>query len=64
MFDFPDRLFFSIPQCWDNCLNVDFKELTPEFYYFPEFLRNSNNYDFGIKQNNERVDNVKLPPAL
>ncbi|KAJ6252193.1 beige/beach-related [Anaeramoeba flamelloides] len=63
-FDHPDRLFFSIPNTWKNCLegSGDFKELTPEFFYLPEFLINSNNFDFGKRQNDSKVNDVELPP--
>lgn len=33
-----------------------------EFYYFPEFLENGNEIDFGMKQNGEPVADVTLPP--
>jgi hypothetical protein len=44
-FDHPDRQFHSIEACWKSVLtmNGDYKELTPEFFYFPEFLRNEVN---------------------
>lgn len=37
------------------------KELIPEFYSLPEFLLNKNRFDFGKKQNGERVDDVIMP---
>lgn len=37
------------------------KELVPEFYYWPEFLRNRNQFDLGKKQKGERVNDVILP---
>lgn len=37
------------------------KELIPEFFYLPEFLLNLQNFNFGVRQNGERVENVKLP---
>ena len=45
-FDCADRLFSSIPECWDSCMTnyTDLKELIPEFFYFPEFLKNK--WDF------------------
>lgn len=63
-FDIPDRLFYSLPSAWNNCLQSpsDVKELTPEFFYLPEFLRNSNEFDLGVKQDGERVNDVELPP--
>ena len=41
-FDQPDRLFNSIGEAWESCLSnpADFRELTPEFYYLPEVLKN------------------------
>ena len=43
-FDFADRQFFSIPSTWNNIFRsgTDLKELTPEFFYQPEFLKNVN----------------------
>lgn len=39
------------------------RELTPEFYYLPDFLRNINEYNFGTKEGSgEVVNDVKLPP--
>jgi hypothetical protein len=38
------------------------KELIPEFFYLPEFLLNSNNFDLGTKQSGSRLHNVTLPP--
>ncbi|KAJ6248752.1 beige/beach-related [Anaeramoeba flamelloides] len=63
-FDRADRLFNSIELCWFNCLNLsaDVKELIPEFYYLPEFLQNSNKFNFGQTQKGEKVDDVILPP--
>ena len=64
-FDHADRLFDSIERAWISCSRdnmSDVRELTPEFFYLPEFLLNANGYDFGSKQaNGELVDNVKLP---
>ena len=50
-FDLPDRLFHSIPDAWTSASETnmaDVKELIPEFFYLPEFLMNSNNFDFGL----------------
>lgn len=38
------------------------KELTPEFFYMPEFLVNSNYYHLGVKQDGEPLCDVTLPP--
>ncbi len=40
----------------------DVKELTPEWYYLPDFLRNTNGLDLGTRQGGEVVNDVKLPP--
>jgi len=63
-FDSPDRMFHSVKTAWMNSLHDmgDVKELIPEFFYLPEFLRNSENFDFGLKQSGEKIDNVVLPP--
>ncbi|KAJ3091789.1 hypothetical protein HK102_013434 [Quaeritorhiza haematococci] len=63
-FDHPDRLFHSIAMSWKTAsqLNMaDVRELIPEFFYLPEFLMNSNNFDFGTNQKGEKIDNVVLP---
>lgn len=51
-FDHADRLFTNVPATWDNCLHSssDVKELTPEFFYQPEFLLNSNAFNLGTLQ--------------
>lgn len=65
-FDHPDRLFYSIKKAWlsasrDNMTDV--RELTPEWFYLPEFLTNSNAFDFGTRQTSgEKIDDVELPP--
>ncbi|KAG4406191.1 hypothetical protein JTP64_005062 [Candida tropicalis] len=64
-FDHADRLFNSVEKAWlsasrDN--TTDVRELTPEFYYLPEFLVNSNNFEFGKLQSGESSNDVKLPP--
>lgn len=43
-FDVADRQFHSIPQTWKLLMDNpnDVKELIPEFFYFPEFLKNLN----------------------
>eukprot|EP01119_Soliformovum_irregulare_P006369 TRINITY_DN1829_c1_g1_i1.p1 TRINITY_DN1829_c1_g1~~TRINITY_DN1829_c1_g1_i1.p1 ORF type:complete len:2177 (-),score=533.78 TRINITY_DN1829_c1_g1_i1:2-6196(-) len=63
-FDHADRMFHSMPVTWYNCLNApaDVQELIPEFYYLPDFLINSNNIDFGTKQDGEKLEDVVLPP--
>ncbi|KAJ3436145.1 beige/beach-related [Anaeramoeba flamelloides] len=64
-FDHADRLFHSIALTYKSSSEEnmsDVKELIPEFFYLPEFLKNDNNFNFGIKQSNgEKVDDVILP---
>jgi hypothetical protein len=63
-FDHPDRMFYSIPEQWKSASEVnsgDVKELTPEFFYLPDFLENANKFDFGVKSNGIIVDDVQLP---
>ena len=45
-FDCADRQFHNIPSSWDSIYSKggDVKELIPEFFYFPDFLVNSNRY--------------------
>ena len=38
------------------------KELIPEFFYLPDFLRNSNRFDLGEHQRGGYVGDVQLPP--
>lgn len=47
-FDVADRQFHSIPQTWKLLMENpnDVKELIPEFFYFPEFLKNINKFVF------------------
>ncbi|CAH8511048.1 unnamed protein product [Schistosoma mattheei] len=63
-FDVADRQFYSIPKAWRFILDNpnDNKELIPEFFFLPEFLRNSNNFDLGFRQYNQnRIHDVELP---
>ncbi|XP_026525210.1 lysosomal-trafficking regulator isoform X2 [Notechis scutatus] len=64
-FDIPDRTFHSTSTTWRLSSYesmTDVKELIPEFFYLPEFLVNREGFDFGIRQNGERVNHVNLPP--
>eukprot|EP01028_Stygiella_incarcerata_P012665 TRINITY_DN801_c0_g1_i4.p2 TRINITY_DN801_c0_g1~~TRINITY_DN801_c0_g1_i4.p2 ORF type:complete len:1526 (-),score=400.09 TRINITY_DN801_c0_g1_i4:1977-6554(-) len=63
-FDHADRLFHSMGSTWNNVCtsSADVKELVPEFYYLPDFLRNVNDLDMGVKQNKEILGDVVLPP--
>lgn len=49
-FDLADRMFNSVKEAWLSASKhnmADVKELIPEFFYLPEFLVNSNNFDLG-----------------
>ncbi|XP_051508273.1 lysosomal-trafficking regulator-like isoform X1 [Myxocyprinus asiaticus] len=64
-FDIPDRTFHSMNTTWRLSSYesmTDVKELIPEFFYLPEFLINREGFDFGVRQNSERVNHVNLPP--
>ncbi|KAL3475137.1 hypothetical protein BJX99DRAFT_230303 [Aspergillus californicus] len=65
-FDHADRLFYSIGKAWESASRgnmSDVRELIPEFFFLPEFLVNSNKYDFGVLQNMATaIDSVELPP--
>jgi hypothetical protein len=64
-FDVADRLFHSVPRTWDMCTGTsaaEVKELTPEWYCNPSFLRNSNNFKLGTSQEGEVLGDVLLPP--
>ncbi len=51
-FDHADRLFASVAAAWQNCLvnSSDVKELTPEFFYLPNFLVNADGFQLGQRQ--------------
>jgi len=65
-FDHADRLFYSIEKAWTSAsrdTTTDVRELIPEFFYLPDFLTNSNGFNFGSKQGSgELIDSVVLPP--
>ncbi|XP_050561954.1 WD repeat and FYVE domain-containing protein 3 isoform X1 [Spodoptera frugiperda] len=64
-FDLADRMFHSIKEAWNSASRhnmADVKELIPEFFYLPEFLVNSNNFDLGCKQSGVSLGDVVLPP--
>jgi len=62
-FDDPDRLFISVKNSYHNSItqNGDVRELIPEFYFIPEIYKNLNNFDMGIRRNNEKVKDVSCP---
>ncbi|KAK7204492.1 hypothetical protein BZA70DRAFT_296257 [Myxozyma melibiosi] len=64
-FDHADRLFYSIQLAWESASRdnmADVRELIPEFFYLPEFLENSNEFNFGTLQGGQEIGNVQLPP--
>ncbi|KAG0304181.1 hypothetical protein BGZ98_005820 [Dissophora globulifera] len=65
-FDHADRLFHSIGKSWISASQKtmsDVRELIPEFFYLPEFLMNTNGFNFGsLQATGEQIDHVKLPP--
>jgi len=62
-FDVPDRLFNSVPSAWRMCTTAlsEVKELIPEFYCQPAFLRNHNRFNLGTGQDGVSVGDVELP---
>jgi hypothetical protein len=63
-FDIPDRLFSKLDTTWrlsSSESTTDFKELIPEFYFFPEMFRNREGLELGIRQNGQTVNDVELP---
>jgi Beige/BEACH domain len=64
-FDVADRLFNSVPRAWKLCTGraaAEVKELTPEWYCNPSFLRNSSGFYLGTSQDGEEIGDVELPP--
>ncbi|KAL6157360.1 beige protein-like 1 [Exserohilum turcicum] len=63
--DHADRMFYSIQNVWESVSAknmADVRELTPEFYFLPDFLTNVNGYNFGLRSDGSAIDDVKLPP--
>jgi len=63
-FDVADRLFHNIGSSWKSASQEnlqDVRELIPEFFYLPDFLTNTNHFDFGATQKGKHVHNVSLP---
>lgn len=63
-FDTTDRMFISIADSWDSCLNnpADLKELIPEFFVGNgDFLNNLDDLDLGHRHTGERLNDVDLP---
>ncbi|KAL4491970.1 hypothetical protein ABPG72_008391 [Tetrahymena utriculariae] len=62
-FDCPQRLFYSIPNTWFSCLTNanDLRELIPEFFYLPEFLKPKPHLQLGNLPNGKSINSVELP---
>ena len=64
-FDVADRIFSSVPRTWEMCTGrsaAEVKELTPEWYCNPAFLKNTNKFKLGTSQEGELLGDVALPP--
>ncbi|XP_049501299.1 WD repeat- and FYVE domain-containing protein 4 isoform X1 [Panthera uncia] len=64
-FDVADRMFHSVQNAWESASREnmsDVRELTPEFFYLPEFLVNCNAVEFGCMQDGTALGDVQLPP--
>ncbi|XP_012889184.1 PREDICTED: WD repeat- and FYVE domain-containing protein 4 isoform X1 [Dipodomys ordii] len=64
-FDVADRMFHSVKSAWESASREnmgDVRELTPEFFYLPEFLTNYNAMEFGCMQDGTSLGDVRLPP--
>lgn len=63
-FDVADRLFHDIGRSWKSASSEnlqDVRELIPEFFFLPDFLVNTNGFDFGETQRGKTVHDVSLP---
>jgi len=64
-FDFADRLFRSVAQTWEKSSRegTDVRELTPEWYSDPAFLKNEHNFNLGTSVvDGHVISDVMLPP--
>ncbi|XP_045426593.1 WD repeat- and FYVE domain-containing protein 4 [Pipistrellus kuhlii] len=64
-FDVADRMFHSVQGAWESASREnmsDVRELTPEFFFLPEFLTNCNAVEFGCMQDGTALGDVQLPP--
>ncbi|KAL4641072.1 WD repeat- and FYVE domain-containing protein 4 isoform X1 [Arapaima gigas] len=65
-FDVADRMFHCVKKDWESASKYnmsDVRELIPEFYYLPDFLINSNNFELGsCMQDGTTLGDVVLPP--
>lgn len=65
-FDLADRMFHSVREAWLSASKhnmADVKELIPEFFYLPEFMLNSNNFDLG-RYNEAQTSTVMMRVKL
>lgn len=63
-FDVADRMFHSVKKEWDSASKdnmSDVRELIPEFFYLPDFLINSNKFEFGCMQDGTTLGDVVIP---
>mmetsp|Transcript_30241 Transcript_30241/g.46140 ORF Transcript_30241/g.46140 Transcript_30241/m.46140 type:complete len:3721 (-) Transcript_30241:46-11208(-) len=63
-FDVADRLFHNLGSSWRSASaenQQDVRELIPEFFYFSEFLVNTNGFDYGVTQTGKTIHDVTLP---
>ncbi|EAX88740.1 Beige/BEACH domain containing protein [Trichomonas vaginalis G3] len=62
-FDASSRIFKSIPYLFSKVDSpVGFnRELTPEFFFSDEFLRNENDFNFGQKEDGTEINDVDIP---
>uniref|UniRef100_A0ABM5FZY4 WD repeat- and FYVE domain-containing protein 4 isoform X1 n=1 Tax=Pogona vitticeps TaxID=103695 RepID=A0ABM5FZY4_9SAUR len=64
-FDVAERMFHSIQSAWESASRdnmTDVRELIPEFFYFPEFLTNCNQFELGSLQDGTSLGDIQLPP--
>ncbi|EAX98401.1 Beige/BEACH domain containing protein [Trichomonas vaginalis G3] len=61
-FDHASRIFSSIETTWEMISShvSDYRESIPEFFFFPEFLMNLNEFDLG-KNKRGPINDVELP---
>ncbi|OHT00214.1 hypothetical protein TRFO_33166 [Tritrichomonas foetus] len=63
-FDNPNRLFHSIHDAFMLLItsNQTFRELIPEFFFLPEFLVNSDKFNFGKTLKDITINDAVIPP--
>ena len=57
----PIVAFFKCKFYVETAIEIIFQLFSPDLFYLPELLVNNEGFDFGNKQNGERVDDVVLP---